>query len=68
MIFERRRKNSQRKRQDVKVKFYPNFAGQNGLAVLTIESDDEYFTLIPETEEEVKELLSQAHIIHHNFE
>ena len=62
-----RRKNSQRSGAPISVQFYPNFAGQNGLPVLILESDEMYYTLEPESLDEVKQVMSQAHILCYNF-
>jgi hypothetical protein len=62
-----RRKGSQRTSKPTKVEFYPNYSGQDGLKDLILVTDQEYLTLEFESEEEVKQLLSQAHIIHHNY-
>jgi hypothetical protein len=62
-----RRKSSQRAAAPITVTFYPNFAGQNGLPVLILESEEMYYTLEPESLDEVKQVMSQAHILHHNF-
>lgn len=50
------------------VKFLPNKAGQGGSKNLYLQAaNGRLITIRFETAEEVKELLSQAHIIHHNF-
>ena len=63
-----RRKGSQRASKPISVTLYPNYAGQGGPPVLILESDLSYYTLEPETMDEVKQVMSQAHILHHNFE
>lgn len=62
-----RRKNSQRAASPIPVSFYPNYSGSGGLPVLILESDSTYYTLEPETLDEVRQVMSQAHILHHNF-
>lgn len=51
----------------IPVRFEPNLAGQGGGATLTLRTAAKWIVLHFETEEEVRELLSQAHIIHHNW-
>ncbi|MCK9361763.1 hypothetical protein M0Q28_06105 [Patescibacteria group bacterium] len=62
-----RRKNSQRASAPIPVSFYPNYSGQGGLPLLILESDQTYYTLEPETLDEVRQVMSQVHILHHNF-
>jgi hypothetical protein len=62
-----RRKNSQRSAAPILVSFYPNYSGSGGLPLLILESDSTYYTLEPETLDEVRQVMSQAHILHHNF-
>jgi hypothetical protein len=62
-----RRKNSQRAASPISVAFYPNYSGSGGLPLLVLESDQTYYTLEPETLDEVRQVMSQAHILHHNF-
>ena len=62
-----RRKNSQRAAAPISVALYPNYSGSGGLPLLILESDQTYYTLEPETLDEVRQVMSQAHILHHNF-
>jgi hypothetical protein len=62
------KKGSQRASAPVRVEFVPNWAGQGGIATLTFEGDDgKYYTFSFANLEEVRELLSQSHIVWHNF-
>ena len=67
---------SQRSAEPVKVEFFPNYTGQGGQPFLQIEEEGvvgearkgkRYWLLSFESPEEVRQLLSQAHIVHHNF-
>lgn len=67
MIFSNRPPNA-KQNKPVFIKFVPNCAGQGGVKHLTFKTDEgRTLTIRFETEEEVKQLLSLAHIIHHNF-
>jgi len=59
----------QRRFAPKEVKFYPNFAGQGGEIYLMlttgVEKGDPFFQLVFESMEEVRELLSQSHIVFH---
>lgn len=67
MIFARRDKRGKFVHRSY-VKFVPNCAGQGGEKFIKLrDENDTVFILTFETEEEVRQLLSQAHIIHHNF-
>lgn len=68
MKLTRRRKHSQRPSVPEPVLMVPNFTGQGGFANITFESVDFYYFLEPETDAEMRELLSQVHTLHHNFE
>jgi hypothetical protein len=63
----KRRRGSTRTSKPVSFKFHPNYAGQFGLPDITLETEDQYLILVFETEDEVRELLSQAHIVNANW-
>ena len=68
MILHQRKANSQREMAPIKLKFWPNYAGQGGEAQLIFQDQlGNWFWLAFEDGEEVKELLSQTHIVYHNF-
>jgi hypothetical protein len=67
MKYFTRRHSSQRASAQEDMSFEPNFAGQGGYPYLALRAGDKYHIIHFETAEEVKELLSQAHIIHHNW-
>lgn len=69
MYMIRRRKGSQRPSEPIPLKFEINFVGQGGFPTMTMydEAREMYYTLWFDSEAEVRELLSQAHIVHHNF-
>lgn len=67
---------SQRSAKPIDVEFFPNMSGQGGESHLTLieagKKGDElkgskYFQLVFASADEVRELLSQSHIVHHNF-
>lgn len=63
----RRSKVTYRSRKGSPATFHPNFSGQGGTCDLVLETPDEFISLRFESEGEVRELLSQAHIVHHNW-
>lgn len=65
MILITRRRGSRRASSPVRVAIERNVSG-DGMLTLLYE-DGTYMMLEPETEEEMKLLLSEAHIIHHNW-
>lgn len=70
MYMLRRRKGSQRSMEPIPLQFEINMAGHGGLPTITMYDAERemYYTLQFDSETEVRELLSQAHIVHHNFE
>lgn len=69
MRLQRRKHGSQRAKAPIKLKLHPNFVGSGGDATITFKGEDGvWYTLEPETEADVKALLSQVHIVHHNWE
>lgn len=67
MKLARRRKGSNREKKMLDIKFQPNCVGLGGYTALIFETETEYFTLRFESEAEIKELLSQAHIVWYNY-
>lgn len=70
MILHQRKQGSQQRKAGRTIHFLPNWAGQGGMKelVLVIEGErDEYLTIEFESEEEVRVLLSQAHIVFQNY-
>jgi hypothetical protein len=67
MKYFTRHHGSQRPSTTEDMSFKPNFAGQGGNPYLVLRTGNKYHIIHFETAEEVKELLSQAHIIHHNW-
>lgn len=64
----RRNAGSQRSSSWLECKFFPNVTGSGGQPDLILRtSEGNWITFIFDNEAEVHELLSQAHIIHHNF-
>lgn len=70
MKLRKRKNGSQREGKASDIKFWPNLTGQGGEPHLMFRDQEtgEWIWIEFETEEEVRELLSQAHIVHHNFE
>lgn len=67
MIFARRDKRGKYVHRDY-VKFEKNYAGQGGTKTLTLKDDnDTAFILTFESVEEVRQLLSLAHILWSNI-
>ena len=65
MLLHRRRHGSQRAKAPLRLTIQPNITGD---AELTLKGDDGiWYVLEPESEAEMKQLLSEAHIIHHNW-
>lgn len=63
-----RKPGSQRASRPRKLVIEPNWVGEGGYASLIFRTeDDKYLVITPETPEDVKVLMSQAHVIHHNF-
>lgn len=69
MLLRKRKHGSQREYKPRQVEFYDNFSGQGGTKELILwdEVSKEYIILEFESEDEVRKLLSQAHIIFHNY-
>ena len=67
MRLHRRKHGSQRPAQPKTATFLANYAGQGGNTELGFKIGEEYIWFVFESDDEVKELLSQAHIIHHNW-
>lgn len=65
MILHRRKHGSQRAMQSIKVEIWPSGYGDVGLHLKG--ADGIWYWLKPETPEEVKALMSEAHITHHNW-
>lgn len=65
----RRKYGSQRPMKTLKLQFEPNWGGQNGLPYISMIGDDGvYYQLVFETEADMREMLSQAHIAFHNYQ
>ncbi|WP_062120234.1 hypothetical protein [Aureimonas sp. AU40] len=68
MELTRRQHGSQRAKRPMKVTLEPNFTGQGGTKRLTFKTESgEYLMFEPESDAEMRELLSEVHIVHHNF-
>ncbi len=68
MMLHQRVNGSQRTKAPVKLNFWPNVTGQGGEPHLMFRNEaGDWVWLTFDSEDEVRELLSQAHIIHHNF-
>ena len=73
MFLNSRKHGSQRAADPIRLQFLPNFTGSGGANHITLfqgpnlGAPEKYYWLKPESEEEVKEFLSQVHILHHNF-
>lgn len=68
MKMMKRKEGSQRMSKPVECKLFPNFAGQGGDPQLTLQTTDgDWIWFEFDNADEVRELLSQAHIVHHNF-
>lgn len=64
----RRRFRSQRPMSTIGLTLEPNWGGQDGVPYLTLKGDDNiYYQLVFETEEDIREMLSQVHIAFHNY-
>lgn len=65
----RTRNGSQRASKPVELQFFPNFTGQNGSPELTLRepTTGNWIIFTFDNEQEVRELMSQAAIIFHNF-
>lgn len=63
----RRKKFSQRTAKPLNIVFWPNISSGTREPQLIFFTETEYFTLIFESEVEIKELLSQAHKVQHQF-
>jgi hypothetical protein len=68
MKFWTRRRGSNRTSNVKRAVFETNWAGSGGLPVLIYIVDDVYHYLQPENMQDVRDLLSHAHIVHANFE
>jgi hypothetical protein len=65
MLLHRRKHGSQRAKAPVKLTIQPNVSGD---ADITFRDEEgTWYRLEPENEAEMKQLLSEAHIIHHNW-
>lgn len=68
MFLVKRKHGSQRASKPVSVKLDPNWSGQGGSRAIHMQTPEgDWISLVPETVEDVRELMSQAHILHHNF-
>jgi hypothetical protein len=68
MLIERRKYGSHQDMMPISGEGQPNLGGQGGsLSITMLGSDGVRYTPRPETLEDVKGLMYQAHIIHHNF-
>ena len=64
MLLHRRKHGSQRPMAPIKLTLQPNI----GEPEMTFrDQDGTWYRLVPENEAEMKQLLSEAHIIHHNW-
>lgn len=64
----KRRHGSQRSYAPLKATFEVNWAGQGGSTELVFRTEDNMYHIIKfDSRAEVRELLSQAHIIEHNY-
>lgn len=64
----RRKGGSQRSMKTVDLEFEPNWGGQGGNPYMCFKGDDGiYYQLVFRTEEDMREMLSQAHIAFHNY-
>lgn len=61
-----RKRGSQRASKPKKVRLEPNFCGQNGSESVTIEAEDGWIILTPESEEETRQLMSVAQCVFRN--
>jgi hypothetical protein len=67
MLLHRRQHGSQRPKKPIRVTLEPNFTGPGGSNRLTFKTErGEYLMFEPEDEAEMRQLLSEAHITHHN--
>lgn len=65
MLLRSRKHRSQREKAPVRMTFWPN---ADGAPHITLRDDEgTWYMLEPENEDEMKRLLSEAHIIHHNW-
>jgi hypothetical protein len=68
MYLSIRTKGSQKLHKVISLTAIPNWSGQGGSASLVFETDDtRYISIVPETLEDVKSLMSLSLIISHNF-
>lgn len=68
MKFWTRKIGSQRTSAEAHVtEFVENFAGQGGTDYICFTADGKYHYIQPETEEDCKVLLRQAHVAYSNF-
>lgn len=68
MLLKRRRHGSQRPLAPVKLELLPGSAGIEVPQIVFKGDDNIWYTLVPETEADVRALMSEAHIVHHNWE
>lgn len=68
MILIKRKHGSQRASAPVKITTEPNWCGQGGSPNIVFKDENgDWITIKPETREDVRELMSQAHIVAGNF-
>ncbi|MFK3857785.1 hypothetical protein [Agrobacterium pusense] len=63
-----RKYGSQRTSKPVSVTIEPNWGGQGGSQRFVLKDEnDRYLIIVPESEEEARQLVSAAHIVMHNY-
>lgn len=69
MKLVKRKYGSQRASRPVSLTLSPNFSGQGGYDFISFydKENEIWYSILPESMDEVKELMSQAHILYHNF-
>lgn len=63
----RRKHGSQRTMAPVELTLMPNYSGSGDATITFKGSDDVWYVIRPETMEDVKALMSSAHVVHHNW-
>lgn len=51
----------------VELTLMPNYSGSGDATITFKGSDDVWYVIRPETMEDVKALMSSAHVVHHNW-
>lgn len=69
MKLVKRKQGSQRTSRPITLTTSPNFSGQGGYDFISFydKENKTWYSIHPESIDEVKELMSQAHILYHNF-